>query len=205
MFHTYNTGVYHTHVLYVFALGVVAEWSTVMTVVPWPLIMLWTTLVLGTYQLRFVSWVVHVIFSFVHFISLYTLGGLRAFRKPLPYNMYLFYLRIANHILIIKIKKKIIVILHKSILISLNLKLNTMLMLNMKSHTKIWKNNMYWSKVNLSNNGKKKNTSLNGSNTNTNTIKEWRCYWHQVWMSFIEVGFDMEIACCVWSKDTKSR
>ncbi len=50
-----------------------------------------------------VSWVFHVIFSFVHFISLYTLGGLHAFRKPLPYNMYLFNLRIANHILI-KIK-----------------------------------------------------------------------------------------------------
>ncbi len=44
---------------------------------------------------------VHDIFSFVHFISLYTLGGLRAFRKPLPY-MYLFNLWIANHILIIK-------------------------------------------------------------------------------------------------------
>ncbi len=42
----------------------------------------------------------HVIFSFVHFISLFTLGGLRAFRKHLPYNMYLFNLRIANHILI---------------------------------------------------------------------------------------------------------
>ncbi len=39
-------------------------------------------------------------FSFVHFISLYTLDGLRAFRKPLPYNMYLFNLRIVNYILI---------------------------------------------------------------------------------------------------------
>ncbi len=37
-------------------------------------------------------------------MSLYTMGGLRAFRKPLPYNMYLFNLRIANHILI-KINK----------------------------------------------------------------------------------------------------
>ncbi len=54
----------------------------------------------GSYQLRFVSWVFHVIFSFVHFISLYTLGGLHTFRKPLPYNMYLFNLRIANHILV---------------------------------------------------------------------------------------------------------
>ncbi len=78
----------------------------VLAAVPWPL-MVWSTLALGTYQLRFVSWVFHVIFSFVYFISLYTLGGLRAFRKPLPYNMYLFNLRIANHILIkiiIKIK-----------------------------------------------------------------------------------------------------
>ncbi len=72
-----------------FALGVVAEWSKVLTAVPWAL-MVWSTLALGTYQLRFVSWVFHVIFSFVHFISLHTLGGLRAFRKPLPYNMYLY-------------------------------------------------------------------------------------------------------------------
>ncbi len=50
------------------------------------------------YQLRFVSCVFRVIFSFVHFISLYTLGGLHVFRKPLPYNMYLFNLRIANPI-----------------------------------------------------------------------------------------------------------
>ncbi len=62
--------------------------------------MVCSTLALGTYQLRFVSWVFYVIFSFVHFISLYTLGGLRAFRKPLPYNMFLFNFRIANHILI---------------------------------------------------------------------------------------------------------
>ncbi len=62
--------------------------------------MVWSTLALATYQLRFVSMVFHVIFSFVHFISLYTLGGLRAFTKPLPYNMYLFKLRMANHILI---------------------------------------------------------------------------------------------------------
>ncbi len=100
----------HVHVLYQtyhmlhehYALGVVAEWSKVLTAAPWPL-MVWSTLALGTYQLRFTSWVFHVIFSFVHFISLYTLGVLRAFRKPLPYNMYLFHLRIANHILI-KIK-----------------------------------------------------------------------------------------------------
>ncbi len=44
--------------------------------------MMWSTLDLGTYQLRFVSWVFHVIFSLVHFISFDTLGGLRAFRKP---------------------------------------------------------------------------------------------------------------------------
>ncbi len=62
--------------------------------------MVWSTLALGIYQLRFVSWMFHVNFSFVHFISLYTMGGLRAFSKPLPYNMYLFNLRIANHILI---------------------------------------------------------------------------------------------------------
>ncbi len=82
-----------------FALGVVAKWSKVLTAVPWP-IMVWSTLTLGTYQLRFIPWVFHVIFSFVHFISLYTLGGMCAFRKPLPYNMCLFNLWIANRILI---------------------------------------------------------------------------------------------------------
>ncbi len=82
-----------------------AEWSKVLTAVPLPF-MVWSTLGLDTYHLRFVSWVFHVIFSFVHFISLDTLGGLHAFRKPLPYNMYLFNLRIANHILMIKIFKK---------------------------------------------------------------------------------------------------
>ncbi len=80
-------------------LSVVAEWSKVLTVVPW-ILMVWFTLPLDTYQLRFVSWVFHVIFLFVHFISLYTLSDLRAFRKLLPYNMYLSNLRIANHILI---------------------------------------------------------------------------------------------------------
>ncbi len=89
---------YKPHI--VFVLGVVAKWCKVLTAVP---CMVWSTLALGTYQLRFVSWVFHVIFSFVHFISLYTLGGLRVFRKPLPYNMYLFNLQIANHILIIKV------------------------------------------------------------------------------------------------------
>ncbi len=87
--------------------GVVAEWSKVRTAVPWPF-MVWSTLSLRTYQLRFISWVFHVIFSFVHFITLYTLGGLRAFRKPLPYNMYLFNLQIENHILIKIFKKKTI-------------------------------------------------------------------------------------------------
>ncbi len=67
------------------ALGLVAELSKVLTAVPLPF-MVWSTLALSTYHLWFVSWVFHVIFSFVHFISLYTLGGLRAFRKPLPYN-----------------------------------------------------------------------------------------------------------------------
>ncbi len=38
------------------ALGVVAEWSKVLTAVPWRL-MVWSTLGLGTYHLRFVSWV----------------------------------------------------------------------------------------------------------------------------------------------------
>ncbi len=47
-------------------LGVVAEWSKVLIAVPWPL-MVWSTLALGTYQLRFVSWVFHVIFSFCTF------------------------------------------------------------------------------------------------------------------------------------------
>ncbi len=63
------------------ALGVVAEWFNVLIAVPW-LLMVWSTLALGTYLLRFVSWVFHIIFSFVHFISFDTLGGLRAFRKP---------------------------------------------------------------------------------------------------------------------------
>ncbi len=81
------------------ALGVVTEWSKVLSAIPLPL-MVWFTLALGTYQFRFVSWVFHDIFSFVHFISLYTVGGLRAFRKSFPYNMYLFNLQIANHILI---------------------------------------------------------------------------------------------------------
>ncbi len=82
-----------------YALGVVAEWSKVLIAVHWPL-MVWSTLALGTYQLRLVSWVFHVIFSYVHFISLYTMDGMRAFSKPLPYNMYLLNLQIANHILI---------------------------------------------------------------------------------------------------------
>ncbi len=92
------TCIYMDLILY----GVEAEWSEVLTAVPWALMVRYT-LALGTYQLRFVSWVFHVIFSFIHFISLYTLGGLHAFRKPLSYNMYLFNLMIANHILIIKI------------------------------------------------------------------------------------------------------
>ncbi len=56
------------HILchYSFALGVVAEWSKVLSEVPWPL-MVWSTLALGTYQLRFVSWVFHVIFSYYIF------------------------------------------------------------------------------------------------------------------------------------------
>ncbi len=87
----------------IYALGVVAKWSKVLKAVPLPF-MVWSTLALGAYQLRFLSWVFHVIFSFVHFISVYTLGGLRAFRKPLLYNIYVFNLRIANHILIIKIE-----------------------------------------------------------------------------------------------------
>ncbi len=84
---------------YYSAIGVAVEWSKGLTAVPWQF-MVWSTLALCTYQLSFISWVFHVNFSFVHFISLYTLGGLHAFRKPLPYKMYLFNLRIANHILI---------------------------------------------------------------------------------------------------------
>ncbi len=102
----YHSVLYHMNIwqlLYYFTLGVVAKWSKVLTAVPYPL-MVWSTLALSTYQLRFGSWVFHVIFSFIHFNSLYTLGGLHAFRKPLPYNMYLLNLRIANHILIIIIK-----------------------------------------------------------------------------------------------------
>ncbi len=84
------------------ALGVVAEWSKVLTAVPQPL---WCDphqplahISSGSYPGCFMS-----SFHLYFFISLYTLGGLCAFRKPLPYNMYLFNLRIANHILI-KIK-----------------------------------------------------------------------------------------------------
>ncbi len=72
------------HILYIGrcrnVLGVVAKLSKVM-IVAWPL-MVSSTLALDTYELRFLSWVCHVIFPFVHFISLDTLGGLRAFRKP---------------------------------------------------------------------------------------------------------------------------
>ncbi len=108
--------IYRSWIDSLFTLGVVAEWSKVLTAVPWPL-MVWSTLALGTYQLRFVSWVFHVIFSFVHFISLYILGGLLAYRMLLPDNMYLFNLRIANHILI-KINKDHLVIPKHAISIS---------------------------------------------------------------------------------------
>ncbi len=100
---------YHKH----FVLSVLTGWSKVVTAVPW-LLIVWSTLALGTYLLRFISWEFHVIFSFVHFISLYTLGGLHAFRKLLPYNMYLFNLWIANHILI---KIFLTVLIHVCILI----------------------------------------------------------------------------------------
>ncbi len=63
------------------ALGVVGDWCKVLIAVSWPL-MVWSTLTFGTYQLRFVSWVYHVIFSFIHFISFDTLNGMCAFRKP---------------------------------------------------------------------------------------------------------------------------
>ncbi len=66
----------------------------------WPL-MVWSTLDVDLYQLKFVSWVFHVICSFVHFILFNTLVGLHIFRKPLPYNMYLLNPQIANHILIL--------------------------------------------------------------------------------------------------------
>ncbi len=42
--------------------GVVAEWCKVLIAVSWPL-MVWSTLALDIYQLRFVSWVFHVILS----------------------------------------------------------------------------------------------------------------------------------------------
>ncbi len=79
------------------ALGVVDEWSKVLTSVHSPF-MVWSTLAWGTHQLRFLSWVFHVIFSFVHFISFDTLGGLCAFRKP--FSIYFSNLRTANYILI---------------------------------------------------------------------------------------------------------
>ncbi len=56
-------------------LGIMAEWSKVLIAVPWPL-RVWSTLVLGTYLLRFVSWVFHVIFSFAYFTSFETLCAL---------------------------------------------------------------------------------------------------------------------------------
>ncbi len=49
-------------------LSMVAEWSKVLIAVCWPFIV-GSTLAVGTYQLRFISWVFHVIFSFVYFIS----------------------------------------------------------------------------------------------------------------------------------------
>ncbi len=51
-----------------YALGVLAKWSKVLIAVPL-LLMVWSTLALGTYQLRFISWVFHVILSSIHFIS----------------------------------------------------------------------------------------------------------------------------------------
>ncbi len=63
-----------------FAFGMVTEWFKVLITVPCPLMVLFT-LVLIMYQPRFVSWVFHVIFSFVHFISFDTSSGLRAFTK----------------------------------------------------------------------------------------------------------------------------
>ncbi len=55
-------------------------------------------------SLGHISSQVHILGVLCHlFICTFTLsnlGGLHAFRKPLPYNMYLFNLLFANHILI---------------------------------------------------------------------------------------------------------
>ncbi len=74
-----------------------AKLSKVLIAVRWPLI-LWSTLALGTYQLRLVSWVFHVISSFLIFQFIWHFGWLAC---PSAYNMYLFNIQIANHILII--------------------------------------------------------------------------------------------------------
>ncbi len=99
-----------------FTFGVVAEWSKVLIALPLPL-MVSSTLALGTYQLRFISSVFHIIFSFIHFISFDTLGPVggahtqtssiqahshsqHTLHSVYTGNMYLFSLWIANHILI---------------------------------------------------------------------------------------------------------
>ncbi len=53
-----------------------------------------TSLAHITAQVRILG--VYVISAFVHFILFDTLGGLLAFSKPLPNNIYLY--KIANHI-----------------------------------------------------------------------------------------------------------
>ncbi len=48
-----------------FKLGMVAELSKVLVVVPWSIILVWFTLALGTYLLRFISW------AFMSYFHLY--------------------------------------------------------------------------------------------------------------------------------------
>ncbi len=63
--------------------GMAVEWSTLLIAYFRGHLWCESSLTMGTYQLRLVSSVFHVIFSFICFITFDTLGGLHAFRKTL--------------------------------------------------------------------------------------------------------------------------
>ncbi len=92
---------YDHSIFTIFALGNVAVWSKVQIAVPWPLIV-GSTLPLahissGSYHGYFMS-------SFNLYISFHLTLWVACvpLESPSAYNIYLFNLRIANHILIIK-------------------------------------------------------------------------------------------------------
>ncbi len=95
-----GTSIKHTHhrLMYL-VLGVVAEWSQVLAAVPWP-VMVWFTLALGTYRSGLYpgcfmsSFHLHISFHLTLWVACVPL------ESPSAYNMYLFNLQIANHILI---------------------------------------------------------------------------------------------------------